>query len=256
MPYAMNNTTINHKLQTVDHKLSTPLGNKMADLLVAKNLHKSFYNRGKRLDVIKDIDITVKKGEILFIVGPSGAGKSTLLHLLGGLDKPDSGEVAIGGRDIYKLSDSKRSNLRNQNIGFVFQFYHLLPEFSAIENVMLPGLMRRDRDTVKLKEKAIDILSKLNLSDKLTNRPAELSGGEQQRVAIARGLINSPEILFCDEPTGNLDSKNGQAIYELIFNLNKEEGITVLIVTHQKDFSDRGDRCLRIKDGILINYMI
>jgi len=228
----------------------------MNDLLIAKNLHKSFHNSGRRLYVIRGIDVSIKRGEVLFIVGPSGAGKSTLLHLLGGLDKPDTGEVILDSVDIYKLPDKKRSTLRNRNIGFVFQFYHLLPEFSALENVILPGLMGKGRNITKLKEKARDILSKLKLSNKLNNRPAELSGGEQQRVAIARGLINSPEILFCDEPTGNLDSKNGQAIYELILNLNKEEGITVLVVTHEKDFSDRANRCLGIKDGILTDYMV
>lgn len=229
----------------------------MTDLLVAKNLHKSFYNSGRRFHAIKGMDVSVKKGEFLFIVGPSGAGKSTLLHILGGLDRPDrGGEVILGGTDIYKLSDRKRTSLRNQNIGFVFQFYHLLPEFSAIENVMLPGLMRRGCDIAKLKEKARDIFSKLNLSDRQNNRPTELSGGERQRVAIARSLINSPEILFCDEPTGNLDSKSGEAIYELIFNLVKKEGIAALVVTHQKDFTDRADRCLGVKDGILSNNML
>jgi len=228
----------------------------MPDLLIARNLHKSFYNGKKRLHVIKGIDISVKKGEILFIVGPSGAGKSTLLHLLAGLDKPDSGEVILNDRDIYKLSDRKLSSLRNKNIGFVFQFYHLLPEFSAIENVMLPGLMRVGCDIARLKEEAADILSKLGLSDRVNNRPAELSGGEQQRVAMARALINFPDILFCDEPTGNLDSENSQAIYKLIFDLNKRENVTLLVVTHQRDFADSADRCLGIKDGILINTML
>lgn len=228
----------------------------MTEILIARNLHKSYYNGGKRLHVIKGIDLSVKKGEVLFIVGPSGAGKSTLLHLLAGLDKPDSGEIIFGGTDIYKLPDKKLSNLRNKNIGFVFQFYHLLSEFSALENVMLPTMMRRGCDYRRLKEKARDILLKIGLSNKENNRPAELSGGEQQRVAIARALINSPDILFCDEPTGNLDSKNGQMIYELIFNLNKEKCITVLVVTHEKDYVDRAHRCLGIKDGILSNFMI
>lgn len=225
----------------------------MNELVVGKNLHKSFYNGGKRLHVIKGVDISVRKGEVLFIVGPSGAGKSTLLHLLAGLDKPDEGNVILDGRDVYKLSDKKRSNLRNQNIGFVFQFYHLLPEFSAMENVMLPGLIRRGSDIAKLKKRAGDILSKVGLSARIDNRPTELSGGEQQRVAIARALINSPDILFCDEPTGNLDSKNSQLLYDLIFNLVKKEGITVLVVTHQEDFTDRAHRRLEIMDGILTN---
>ena len=227
----------------------------MNDLLTAHGLHKSYNSGKKRLHVIKGIDLSVKKGEVLFIVGPSGAGKSTLLHILAGLDKPDSGEVVLDGVDIYKLPDRKRSKLRNQNIGFVFQFYHLLPEFSVMENVMLPGLMGRP-DVTKLKERAKDILSKVGLSGRIEHRPAELSGGEQQRVAIARALINSPDILFCDEPTGNLDSKTGEAVYELIFDLNKKEDITVIVVTHQKDFTDRATRCFGIKDGILVNDMI
>jgi ABC-type lipoprotein export system ATPase subunit len=228
----------------------------MTDLLIAQNLHKSYSNGKKKFHVIKGIDLSVRKGELLFIVGPSGAGKSTLLHLLAGLDKPDRGEVILGNIDIYKLSDRQRSSLRNKNIGFVFQFYHLLPEFSALENVMLPGLMRRDCDIATLRERAKDMLAKLGLSDRMSNRPAEISGGEQQRVAIARALINSPDVLFCDEPTGNLDSKNGQLIYDLILKLNKENEITVLIVTHQKNFTDSASRCLSIKDGILTDSMV
>lgn len=248
--------TIGHRPQTTDRRPSIIGSDKMNNLLIARNLNKSFYNDKKRLHVIKGIDVSLEKGEALFIVGPSGAGKSTLLHILGGLDKPDGGEVILDGVDIYKLPDKKRSSLRNQNIGFVFQFYHLLPEFSAIENVMLPALINRRYDIAKLREKAKDILSKVGLSERQDNRPAELSGGEQQRVAIARALINSPDILFCDEPTGNLDSKNGQMIYELIFNLNREEDITVLVVTHQKDFVDGADRCLGIKDGILAGNVV
>lgn len=226
----------------------------MNSLLVAQNLHKSYYNGGKRLHVIKGVDIEVKKGEVLFIVGPSGAGKSTLLHLLAGLDRPDEGKVILDGIDFYKLSDRKRSGLRNKNIGFVFQFYHLLPEFSAMENVMLPGLIRRGSDIAKLKKRAGDILSKVGLSARIDNRPQELSGGEQQRVAIARALINSPDILFCDEPTGNLDSKNGRMIYELIFDLSKKEGITVLVVSHETGYAERATKCMGIRDGILTNY--
>lgn len=225
----------------------------MNSLLVAQNLHKSYCNGGKRLHVIKGADISVEKGDVLFIVGPSGAGKSTLLHLLAGLDKPDEGKVILDGEDVYKLSDRKRSSLRNQNIGFVFQFYHLLPEFSAMENVMLPGLMKRGSDVAKLKKRAGDILSNVGLSARIDNRPQELSGGEQQRVAIARALINSPDILFCDEPTGNLDSANGRMIYELIFDLNKKEGITVLVVSHEAGYAEQAAKCMGIRDGILTN---
>lgn len=228
----------------------------MSSLLVAQGLNKSFYNDRKRLHVINGIDISVKKGEVLFIVGPSGAGKSTLLHILAGLDRPDRGKVTLDGVDVYKLPDRKRAAIRNEKIGFVFQFYHLLPEFSAIENVMLPGLMQRRCNARELRQKAERILSQVDLSKRMKHRPGELSGGEQQRVAIARALINSPQILFCDEPTGNLDSKNGTAIYELIFNINKKENLTVIIVTHQIDFSDRADRRLGMKDGLLSDFMI
>jgi len=226
------------------------------NLLVASGLHKSYNNNGKELHVIKGIDISIKKGEVLFIAGPSGAGKSTLLHILAGLDRPDSGNVVLGDIDIYKLPDKKCAIMRNRTIGFVFQFYHLLPEFSVIENVILPGLMRRRADIAGMRKKAGDILSRFGLSGRIGHYPSELSGGEQQRVAVARALINSPDILFCDEPTGNLDSENSRAMYELIFGLNKKEGITVIVVTHQRDFTDRASRCLEIKDGILDNNMV
>ena len=228
----------------------------MSSLLDAQGLNKSFYSDRKKLHVIKGIDISVKKGEVLFIVGPSGAGKSTLLHILAGLDRPDRGEVTLDGIDIYKLPDRKRATIRNEEIGFVFQFYHLLSEFSAIENVMLPGLMRRGCNVRELRQKAEHILSTVGLSMRMKHRPGELSGGEQQRVAIARALINSPQILFCDEPTGNLDSTNGTAIYELIFGINKEENLTVVIVTHESNFSDRADRRLGMKDGLLSESMM
>ncbi len=227
-----------------------------SDILIARGLHKSYRSDGKRLHVIKGIDVSVKKGESLVIVGPSGAGKSTLLHILAGLDKPDGGSVVLGSVDIYRLPDAKRAAIRTQDRGFVFQFYHLLQEFSVMENVMLPGLMRRRPDTAKLRQTAGDILYKVGLKDRMKHRPAELSGGEQQRVAIARALINSPNILFCDEPTGNLDSKSGEAVYRLIFDLNKKEGITVIVVTHQKYFTEVATRCLGIKDGLLSDYML
>lgn len=220
-------------------------------LLVAKDLHKSFFTGEDRVDAVKGVDISIKKGEVLFIVGPSGAGKSTLLHILGGLEKPDRGEVLLHGESIYRLPDKKQAAIRNEKIGFVFQFYHLLPEFTAVENVMLPGLIRSGAGFKAAAGKAKNLLAKVGLSGRLNHRPSEMSGGEQQRVAIARALINSPIVLFCDEPTGNLDSKNGKAIYELIFGINKEENLTVAIVTHQKELSRNADRCIGIKDGLL-----
>ena len=228
----------------------------MTNLLTAQGLHKSYKNGSKKLHVIKGIDVSVKKGEIIFIVGPSGAGKSTLLHILAGLDKPDRGEVILNGVDIYRLADKKRAGIRNKDIGFVFQFYHLLPEFSVMENVVLPGMIQQRGDILRLEERAKEILSKVGLADRVKHRPAELSGGEQQRVAIARALINSPDILFCDEPTGNLDSENGRVVYDLIFDLNRKDGISVIVVTHERHFMDRATRCFGIKDGILSDSML
>lgn len=220
-------------------------------ILTAKNLRKSFHNGTNRVDAVKGADMSIKKGEGLFIIGPSGAGKSTLLHILGGLEKPDKGEVMLDGEDIYRLSDKKQAVIRNEKIGFVFQFYHLLSEFTVLENVMLPGLMRRICMAGEVKKRAEELLAKVGLSKRLNHRPAETSGGEQQRAAIARALVNSPKILFCDEPTGNLDSKNSRAIYDLLFGINKQEKLTLAVVTHDTNFSAGADRCLLIKDGLL-----
>ncbi|MDD5680177.1 MAG: ABC transporter ATP-binding protein [Candidatus Omnitrophica bacterium] len=225
-------------------------------LLTAKDLRKSFFTGEDRVDAVKGVDIFIKKGEVLFIAGPSGAGKSTLLHILGGLEKPDKGEVVLDGEHIYKLPDKKQAIIRNEKIGFVFQFYHLLPEFTAAENVMLPGLVRSRSGFSAVRRRAESLLAKVGLSRRLNHKPSEMSGGEQQRVAIARALINSPAVLFCDEPTGNLDSKNGKAIYDLIFGINEEENLTVAVVTHQKEFSRNADRCLGIKDGLLVQDMV
>ncbi|MBU4376467.1 MAG: ABC transporter ATP-binding protein [Candidatus Omnitrophica bacterium] len=225
----------------------------MNDLMVrAKDLRKSFYNGKNRIDAVKGADIFIKNGESLFITGPSGAGKSTLLNILAGFEKPDKGEVILGGENIYRLSDKKRAVIRNEKIGFIFQFYHLLPEFTAAENVMLPALMHPKCVRVAAKKKAEELLAKVGLSMRLNHRPGEMSGGEQQRVAIARSLINSPKVLFCDEPTGNLDSKNSRAIYELLFGISKENGLTLAVVTHEAGFAASADRCLGIKDGLLV----
>ncbi len=225
-------------------------------MLTARGLHKSYHNGGKHLHVIRGIDLEVDRGDVHFIVGPSGAGKSTLLHLLAGLDRPDSGEVTLDGMSVYELSDRKLSDLRNRKIGFVFQFYHLLQEFSAVENVMLPGIIGRGRDIPALRKRAADMLAKVGLAARTDNRPSELSGGEQQRAAIARALINSPEILFCDEPTGNLDSENSRMIDDLIFDLAAKEGLAVVVVTHQKEYIESASKYLAIKDGILEKIMV
>lgn len=221
-------------------------------MLAAVDLRKSFYNGKNRIDAVHGIDISLRSGESLFITGPSGAGKSTLLHILAGFEKPDNGEVILGGENIYRLSDKRRAFMRNEKIGFIFQFYHLLPEFTAAENVMLPGLMRPKCGKRAVKKNAEALLAKMGLSKRFGHKPQELSGGEQQRVAIARSLINSPRILFCDEPTGNLDSKNSRAIYELLFGISKEDGLTLAVVTHETGFVSCADRCLVIKDGLLV----
>jgi len=224
-------------------------------MLNARGIDKSYYAGGKKINAVKGADISVKQGEFVLIAGPSGAGKSTLLHVLASLDRPDRGKVILEGVDIYGLPDKKRAAIRNRKIGFVFQFYHLLPEFSALENVMLPGMIAGG-DIRKLRPKAEGLMSRVGLSGRTGHLPSELSGGEQQRVAIARALINSPEILFCDEPTGNLDSRSGGSVYELILDLNKTGGVTLVVVTHQKDFYGAPARRLEIKDGILTQGMV
>ncbi|MFC1645597.1 ABC transporter ATP-binding protein [Candidatus Omnitrophota bacterium] len=205
------------------------------------------------LEVLKGINLTVHKGEILGIVGPSGAGKSTLLHLLGGLDEATQGRVELEGKDISKLNDRQRAQLRNRYFGFVFQFYHLLAEFSALENVMLPAILNKRESSQKTKEKACGILEKCGLSERLNHRPSELSGGEQQRVAIARALINTPKILFCDEPTGNLDTETGLQIKNLLWQLNREYDATLIIVTHEQEFVKDATRVIHLKDGMILN---
>ncbi len=220
--------------------------------IITENLSKSYSNGLKEVLAVSDISIGIGSGEAIAIVGPSGAGKSTFLHLLGGLDAPTAGSVFLDGVDIYALSDSERARMRNQKIGFVFQFYHLLSEFTALENVMLAGLIRAripDGTSRNMKERAKELLREVDLASRMTHRPGELSGGECQRVAIARALINEPEILLCDEPTGNLDSKTSESIYDLLFNLRAKSNMTVVIVTHDENMSRRSTRTIHIKDG-------
>lgn len=222
-------------------------------ILMARNLHKVYNNGFVKLHVLRGIDIDIRKGEWLGIIGPSGAGKSTLLHLLGGLDIPSEGEVILDGINIYSLPDHKRAYLRNMRIGFVFQFYHLLPELTALENIYLPGLIGGNRlKNGNLRSKAFNILQNMGLEGRSPHRPNELSGGEGQRVAIARALINNPDILFCDEPTGNLDSQTGSQICELLWRLSREARRTVVFVTHDERLVRRADRVLRMKDGLII----
>ena len=214
-------------------------------MLRAEGIHKIYRDGKKDLQVLKGIDLEVRKGEALAIQGPSGAGKSTLLHILGGLDRPSAGKVFLDGKDFYEQRDNKRAQLRNRKIGFVFQFYHLLPEFTALENTRMPMLVR-GHDS---RGKAEEILQELGLGDRLSHRPGELSGGEQQRVAIARSLVNDPELLLCDEPTGNLDSKMGKEILDILFDLNKINNTTIVIVTHDGKIAKRANRILEMKDG-------
>jgi len=220
--------------------------------LEAIKLHKYYNSRHKRLHVLNGINLKAQSGELVSIIGASGAGKSTLLHLLAGIDVPSEGEVLLDGKNIYKIKEGQRARLRNRMIGFVFQFYHLLPEFTALENVMLPGFIQGQAAKV-IKKKAADLLKQVGLEKRGAHHPAELSGGEQQRVAIARALINQPQILFCDEPTGNLDSKTGAKICELLLSLNKEGGYTIVVATHSQEIAKVAGRRIFIKDGQLIN---
>ncbi len=223
-------------------------------MLIGRDIHKTFDQLSNKLHVLKGLNLTIQDGEILAIVGPSGAGKSTLLHILGGLDKPTSGTVVLDDEEIYALNDAQRAKVRNQKIGFVFQFYHLLPEFTALENVVLPALVKGNSNNVHdIEHGGVHLLEKVGLKERLQHRPNQLSGGEQQRVAIARALINSPKIIFCDEPTGNLDSESGHQIIELLVGLNRANKQTLVIVTHDEEIAKLSRRIIRIRDGILVN---
>jgi lipoprotein-releasing system ATP-binding protein len=213
-------------------------------VIKADHIKKSFGT----LVVLKDICFQADAAEVVSIVGASGAGKSTLLHILGTLSKPDSGEVIIDGTDLLSLSDKELARFRNTRIGFVFQAHHLLPEFTAIENVMIPALIA-GKSRREASSEALELLSQLGLSDRVNHKPSELSGGEQQRVAIARALVNRPAVLFADEPSGNLDSKNKDELHRLFFDLRDRYGITIIIVTHDKELAALSDRTLEMKDG-------
>jgi lipoprotein-releasing system ATP-binding protein len=214
-------------------------------MIVAKNINKSYGD----LQVLKSIDLKIEKGEIVSIVGPSGAGKTTFLQILGTLSRPNSGEVLYDNINISKLRDKQLAAFRNQNIGFVFQFHHLLPEFTALENVCIPAFINKI-PKAQAEEKAKEILDFLKLSHRLDHKPKELSGGEQQRVAVARALINDPKIIFADEPSGNLDSQNKKELHGLFFSLRKKYNPAIVIVTHDIELADTADRKLTMKDGI------
>ncbi len=219
----------------------------MSDPLVSvQNVTKTFQHEGRSLEVLKGIDLDIGSGEMVTIVGPSGAGKSTLLHLIGTLDLPTEGRILYGGQDVTRLGSSDLAEFRNRSIGFVFQFHHLLPEFTALENVMMPGLIQGRR---RYEARAKQLLDEVGLSERLTHRPGELSGGEQQRVALARALLMEPKLVLADEPSGNLDSQTSASVHSLFFDLNRRHGITFLIVTHSRDFADMMPRRVSMKDG-------
>ena len=217
-------------------------------MLIASNIVKSYDS----LPVLRSVDITINKGEIVSIVGSSGAGKSTLLHILGTLDKADSGSIVIEGQSLGSLKPKQLASFRNKHIGFVFQFHHLLPEFTALENVCIPGWIAGGKKK-EVAAEATKILTNLGLADRLSNKPQQLSGGEQQRVAVARALINQPSIIMADEPTGNLDSARAKELHELFIDLRNQFNQTFLIVTHTEELAQMSDRVLVMKDGKMIN---
>lgn len=213
-------------------------------MIEAKGIYKSFGN----VDVIKGIDIQIDNGEIVTIVGASGAGKTTLLQIIGTLEKADKGDVIINGQNVSKMNQRTLAAFRNKNIGFVFQFHHLLPEFTALENICIPAFIAGENKSKTL-SKANQLLEYLNLTDRANHKPSELSGGEQQRIAVARALINDPAVILADEPSGNLDSQNAKELHELFFKLREQTGQTFVIVTHNPDLAKMADRTLTIKDG-------
>ncbi|WP_343563712.1 ABC transporter ATP-binding protein [Sphingobacterium sp.] len=216
-------------------------------MLQAKGIHKAY----GALPILKGVDITVEKGEIVSIVGASGAGKSTLLHIIGTLDKPDQGSVFINGVDIHKLNAKKLSAFRNEHIGFVFQFHHLLPEFTALENVCIPAFIH-GQGRAEAEKKAKELLELLGVSHRIGHKPAEMSGGEQQRVSVARALMNDPAVILADEPSGNLDSENAAALHQLFFDLRNKFQQTFIIVTHNEELARISDRTIHMRDGLVV----
>ena len=231
----------------------------MTSHLSAVGLEKSYRTGRTRVPVLQGVDLEVERGELVAVVGSSGSGKSTLLHLLGLLDAPDAGSIALEGRRIDNLPDKKRDGLRNGTFGFIFQFYHLLPELTALENVLMPQLIRfgpfaymgRRR---QLRAEAASLLERVGLGHRLTHRPSELSGGEMQRTAIARALSGGPEVLLADEPTGNLDAVTGQGVLELLRDLNRERGLTMMMVTHDLQIAQQADRVVRLAEGCIEEF--
>lgn len=218
--------------------------------MACESLCREFAEAGRVLKVLRSADLLVQPGERLAIIGESGAGKTTLLQLLGGLDLPTSGRVLVNGRDMAGLDGTQRGRLRNEALGFVYQFHHLLPEFSALENVAMPLLLRSD-PIIDVRARATALLEKVGLGERLTHRPAELSGGERQRAAVARALITRPAVVLADEPTGNLDHRTGEKVFEMLLELNREYGSSLVVVTHDLQLAGRMDRVLQLEDGQL-----
>jgi lipoprotein-releasing system ATP-binding protein len=216
-------------------------------MLSAKNISKKYGT----LEVLKNVSLDIGKGQIVSLVGPSGAGKSTLLHILGTLDRPDSGELSIDNKNIFKQSDKQLASFRNQSIGFIFQFHHLLPEFTAIENVCIPAFIR-GTSKKEAEQRATDLLQMLKLESRVNHKPSELSGGEQQRVAVARALMNNPAVILADEPSGNLDTNNARDLHKLFFDLRDRLQQTFVIVTHNEELANMADRVIHMKDGSII----
>ncbi len=216
-------------------------------MIIAENIHKSY---GK-LEVLKGITLEVEKSKVVSILGASGAGKTTLLQILGTLLKPDQGKVFINGVEVFGMNEKKMATFRNSEIGFVFQFHHLLPEFTALENVMIPALIAK-KNKNQIKNEALEIMEALNIKDRANHKPDELSGGEKQRVAIARALINKPSVILADEPSGNLDSKNARDLYDIIFDLRNNFNQTFVIVTHNQEHAQLTDKLFTIKDGVIL----
>jgi lipoprotein-releasing system ATP-binding protein len=219
-------------------------------VLEARDVSRQFQQGPVTLEVLKSVNVSILAGERLSIVGASGSGKTTLLQILGGLDKPSSGQVLVEGKNIHALGEKERGDLRNHAIGFVYQFHHLLPEFSALENVAMPLLVRR-MNTGEAKDRASEILKRVGLGERLTHRPHQLSGGERQRAAVARALVTQPKLVLADEPTGNLDGRNAESVFELMLELNRERQTSLVVVTHDLRIAARMDRALEIENGSL-----
>lgn len=222
------------------------------EILKLENIEKKYSGSVEELHIINNLSFSVEEGEFISILGRSGSGKSTLLNIMGLLDRVDGGKIFIGGQEVDKLSEEERDKIKNQMIGFVFQFHYLLPEFTALENVMLPALLNNFDKKLEIEKRAKELLEKVGLGERENHKPSQLSGGEKQRVAIARALINSPKILLADEPTGNLDEETSEMIFKILKDINKNEKQTIIVVTHSKDLAEISDKQLYLKKGVLV----